>query len=282
MSHTNVILEEMVSSWIGSPPVVFKQLQGTLKDPNLSVKKFDAICRTDPDLTARLLRVANSSFYALDTKVETLSHAGGVIGVKPMIEMAVSLVMVQKFKDILPGTVDNQSFWKHNIACGLASRVIAQKRGRENLETFFMAGILHDIGFLIISQEHPKKAQEIIARCKFDGLPQNQVEKELLGFSHARVGALLLKEWGLAPSLVEAVCYHHCPTRAKKFPEEAAVLHVADFTVDNMKYTLGDSYIMPELDPAVPQVTGVTGDTLNDIRQVVSTQIDEFLEIFTK
>ncbi len=281
MSHTNIVLEEMVSSWISSPPVVLKQLQGVPKDPNLSAEKFDTICSADPDLTARLLRVANSSFYGLDTKVETTSHARDVIGVKPLIEMAESLVMVRKFKDILPGTLDNQSFWKHNIACGLASCVIAQKLGRENLETFFMAGILHDIGFLIISQEHPKKAQEVIARCKFDELPQNHVEKELLGFSHARVGALILKEWGLVPSLIEAVHYHHCPTRAKKFPVEAAVLHVADFTVDNMKYTLGDSYIMPELDPAVLQITDVTEDTLNYIRQVVSTQINEFLDIFT-
>jgi putative nucleotidyltransferase with HDIG domain len=272
----------MVSSWIGSPPVVFSQLQEALKDTNVSFKKFDAIIKADSDLTTRLLRVANSSFYALDTKVETISHALRVIGVKPLIEMALSMVMVQKFKGILPGTLDNQSFWKHNIACGLASRAIAQNLGRDNLETFYMAGMLHDIGFLIISQENPKKAQEIIAKCKFDEIPQNQVEKEMLGFSHARVGAVIFKEWGLAPSLIEAVRYHHCPTQAKKFPVETAVLHVADYLVDNMKYTLGDYYIITALDPAVLQITGVTGDTLDYIRQVVSTQIDETLEIFTK
>lgn len=271
----------MISGWIGSPPVVFHKLQEALNDPNLSFKDFDAIISADPSLTARLLKVANSSFYALDTKVETITHALGVVGVKPLIEMALSTVMMQKFKGISPSVLDIQSFWKHNIACGLASRAIAQNLGAGNLEAFYTAGMLHDIGFLIICQGNPQKAQEIIARCKFEGLPQSQVEEEVFGFSHARVGALIFKEWGLSPSLIEAVRYHHNPTQAENFPVETAVLHVADFLVNNMKYTVGDNYTIPKLNPAVVSMTGVTRDSIGYIRQAVNTQMMETLEIFT-
>lgn len=282
MSNSNAVLDELVSGWIGSPPIVFNKLQQALNDPKLSFKDFDAIISADPGLTARLLKVANSSFYGLDSKVETITHALGVVGVKPLIEMAVSAVMVQKLKGISPGMLDIQSFWKHNVACGLASRAIAQNLGRENLEAFYTAGMLHDIGFLIICQGSPKKAQEIMSRCKLDGLPQSQVEEEVFGFSHAQVGALIFKEWGLAPSLIEAVRYHHTPSLAKDFPLEAAILHVADYLVDNMKYSVGDYYIMPELDTKVIKLTGVTRDSLDYIRQAVNTQMVETLDIFTK
>ena len=281
MCSTNVVLDEMVRGWIGSRPLVLNQLQEALSDPDLSFKKFDVVINADPTLSARLLKFANSSFYALDAKVETISHASEVIGLKPLVEIALSMVIVQKFKAILPGTLDMESFWKHNIACGLASRVIAQRLGAENLEAFYTAGMLHDLGFLVISQENPKKAHEIIARCKFDALPQNLVEEEVFGFSHAQVGALIFKEWGLAPSLIEAVRYHHAPTQAENFPVETAVLHVADFLVDNMKYSVGENYTTLELDPTVVSMTGVTRDSFDHIRQAVNTQIAETLEIFT-
>jgi putative nucleotidyltransferase with HDIG domain len=282
MSSTNAVLDDLVSGWIGSPPIVFNKLQEALHDPDLSFKDFDAIISADPSLMARLLKVANSSFYGLDTKVETITHALGVVGVKPLIEMAVSAVMVQKLKGISPGMLNIQSFWKHNVACGLASRAIAQNLGRGNLEAFYTAGMLHDIGFLIICQGSPKKAQEIMARCKFDDIPQSQAEEEVFGFSHAQVGALIFKEWGLAPSLIEAVRYHHDPSQAKEFPLESAVLHVADFFVYNIKFTVGENYTIPALDPKVIKLTGVTRDSLDYIRQAVNTQMAETLDIFTK
>ena len=129
----------------------------------------------DPSLTARLLKVANSSFYALDTKVETITHALGVVGVKPLIEMSLSTVLVQKLKGISPDMLDIQSYWKHNVACGLASRAIAQNLGRGNLETFYTTGMLHDIGSLIIYQGNPKKAREILSRCRSEELLQSLI-----------------------------------------------------------------------------------------------------------
>jgi len=282
MSNSSAVLDEMVSGWIGSPPLVFNKLQEALNDPDLSFKDFDAIISADPSLTARLLKVANSSFYALDTKVETITHALGIVGVKPLIEMALSTVMVQKLKGISPEMLDVQSFWKHNVACGLASRTIAQNLGAGNLEAFYTAGMLHDIGSLIICQGNPKKAREILSWCKSEGLTQSEVEEEVFGFSHARVGALIFKEWGLSPSLIESVRYHHCPSQAENFPLETAVLHVADFLVYKMKYTLGNSYAIHPLDPNMVRMTGVTRESLGYIRQAVHAQMAETLNIFTQ
>jgi putative nucleotidyltransferase with HDIG domain len=281
MSSKNAVLDELVSGWIGSPPIVFNKLQEAIKDPDLSFKEFDAIISADPSLTARLLKVANSSFYGLDTKVETITHALGIVGVKPLIEMALSTVMVQKASGISPDLLDIQLFWKHNVACGLASRAIAQSLGAGNLEAFYTAGMLHDIGSLIIYQGNPKKAREILSRCRSEKLPQSQVEEEVFGFSHARVGALIFQEWGLAPSLIEAVRYHHNPTQAENFPLETAVLHVADFLAYQMNYNLGVDYPIHPVDRSVVPMTGVVRDSLNYIVQSVNKQMAETLEIFT-
>ena len=282
MGNPNKVLDELVSGWIGSPPLVFNKLQEALKDQDLSFKDFDAIISADPSLTARLLKVANSSFYALDTKVETITHALGVVGVKPLVEMALSTVMVQNLKGISPDVLNIQSFWKHNVACGLASRAIAQSLGAGNLEAFYTAGMLHDIGSLIIFQGNPKKAREILSRCRSEGLPQSVVEEEVFGFSHARVGAMIFKEWGLSPSLVESVRYHHHPTQAENFPLETAVLHVADYLAYKMNYNLSDEFPVHPIDSNVVSMTGVTKDSLNYIVQSVNTQMAETLDIFSQ
>jgi HD-like signal output (HDOD) protein len=282
MSNRSAILDEMISGWIGSPPLVFHKLQEALSDPNLSFKDFDVIISADPSLTARLLKVANSSFYNLESKVETITHALGIVGVKPLIEMSLSTVMVQKLKGISPDMLDIQSFWKHNVACGLASRTIAQNLGLINLEAFYTSGMLHDIGSLIIYQANPKKAREILSRCRSQGLPQSEVEEEVFGFSHAQVGALIFEEWGLSSCLVESVLYHHNPSQAQNFPLETAILHVADYMVYKMKYNIGEGYAIHPLDPNALQLTKVKQDSLDYIRQAVNTQMVETLDIFTQ
>jgi putative nucleotidyltransferase with HDIG domain len=281
MTSTNAVLSELVSSCIGSPPFVFTKLQDALNQPESSFKDFDAIISADPSLTAYLLKVANSSFYGLDTKVESISHALSIVGIKPLTDMALSTVLARKFKDISSDLLDIQLFWKHNIACGLASRIIAQKLGRDNLESFYTAGMLHEIGSLVIYQGSPDKAREILSRCKSEGLPQSEVEVEVFGFSHARVGALIFQEWGFSPNLIEAVRYHHHPSQAKNFPLETAVLHVADFVVYNMGYTLGEGYPIHPLDPDAAKLTEVTQNSLDYIRQAVNAQMAETLDIFT-
>jgi HD-like signal output (HDOD) protein len=280
MDSTNAVLGELVSSCIGSPPFVFAKLQDVLDSPESSFSDFDTIISADPTLTARLLKVANSSFYGLDAKVETISHALSIVGIKPLIDMALYTGMIDNFKDISLDFLDIQLFWKHNIACGLASRIIAQKLRQDNLEGFYTAGMLHEIGSLVIYQRSPEKAREILSRCKSEGLPQSEVEEEVFGFSHAQVGAQIFQEWGFSPCLIEAVRYHHYPSQAKDFPLEAAILHVADYLVYNMNYTLGEGYPIHPLDPSMAELTGVTRNSLDYIQQAVNSQMAETLDIF--
>lgn len=281
MSDQTAVLDQMVDDWIGSPSVVFYKLQEALKNPDLSFEDFDSIINTDPSLAARLLRIANSSFYGLDTKVETITHALSIVGIKSVVDIALSTTIANNIKGLSSNLFDMQNFWKHSIACGLAARAIAQSLSKDNLESFYTAGMLHDIGILFMYKTNPKKAEGTLSLCQSKGLPLSQAEDEIFGFNHTKVGALAFKKWGLAPSLIEAVRFHHEPSQAKEYPLEATVLHLADFLVYKMKYNIGENYTVSALDPNLVQKMNMTQSSLSYIRQAVDAQMAETLDIFS-
>ena len=280
MSNLNAILDGTLDGWIGSPPLVFHKLQNALNNPDISFEEVDPIIRTDPNLAARLLKIANSSLYGLDTKVKTITHALGIVGIEPVIEMALSTIMVQEFKGIPKELVDMQSFWKHNIACGLAAREIGKNLLLDNMDSLYTAGMLHDLGSLIIYQGNPEKAKEILTRCQSDGLPLSEVEDKVIGFNHAQLGAFLFEKWGLAPSLVEAVRFHHEPSQAREFSLEAAILHTADFIAYKMKFGIEKKLVIPDVDNEAVQMVDVNLETLPEIRNAVDRQIEEITSLF--
>lgn len=270
----------MVADWIGSPPPVYHKLHQAIQNPDTSFSDFSNIFSADPSLATRLLRIANSAFYGLDSKVETIVHALGIIGVDQLTELALATVMVNQFKGIDKDLVNMQSFWMHSIGCGLAARTIARNMGERHVEPYYTASMLHDIGSLIIYKEIPYKAREVLTRCKSEGLSLSAVEQEVLGFTHAEVGAIVFTQWGLPGSLVEAVRYHHRPSEAKDHPLFPAIVHMADIIAYEMGLGTGGEPAIPVLDPAAVQRTGLTRAFLTDIQEYVRDQVDEAVSIF--
>lgn len=281
MDKASAIFNKVVDEWVGSPPVVYHKLHQAMQDPNSSFDVFSAIISVDPSLTARLLRIANSSFYGFDSKVETISHALGIVGIDQITELALATIMVKQFKGIDKDLVDMQSFWMHSIGCGLAGRTLAKNMGERQVESFYTASMLHDIGSLIIYKEIPDKAREVLTVCQAKGLPLATVEKELLGFTHAEVGAVVFTKWGLPRSLVEAVQYHHQPSEAKDHPLFPAIVHLADIIAYEMGLGTGGEPGIPVLDPGAIRLTGLTRSFLTETQDYVRGLVDETVSLFT-
>jgi putative nucleotidyltransferase with HDIG domain len=280
MDKANEIFNEVVADWIGSPPPVYHKLHQAMQDPDVSFSDFSDIISADPSLAIRLLRIANSPFYGLGSEVETIIHALGVVGIDQLKELALATIMVNQFEGIAKDLVNMQSFWMHSISCGLAARTIAKIMGERQVEPYYTAGMLHDIGSLIIYKEIPEKAREILTRCKSEGLSLSTVEQEVLGFTHAEVGAVVFTKWGLPKSLVEAVQYHHRPSEAKEHPLFPAIVHLADVIAYEMKLGTGGEPTIPVLDPAVIQRTAFTRSFLTDIQEYVRDQVDSAVSLF--
>jgi putative nucleotidyltransferase with HDIG domain len=280
MDKSRVIFDLVIEDWIGSPPPVYHKLHQAMQSPDASYGDFSDIISADPSLVARLLRIANSPFYGQDSKVETIVHAVEVVGIGHLTELALATIMVNKFKGIDKDLVNMQSFWMHSIGCGLAARAIAKNMGEQHVESYYTASMLHDIGSLIIYKKIPEKAREILTRCKSEGLSLSAVETEILGFSHAEVGAAIFTKWGLPASLVEAVQYHHNPSEAKNHPVFPAIVHLADIIAYEMDLGTGGEPTIPVLDPAAIQRTGLTRSFLTDIQDSVRSQVDEAVSLF--
>ena len=280
MDKSREIFDEVVADWIGSPPPVYRKLHQAMQDPDASFGDFSNIISADPSLAVRLLRIANSPFYGLGSKVETISHALGIVGIDQLKELALATILVNQFKGIDKDLVNMQSFWMHSIGCGLAARTIAKNMGEQHVEPYYTAGMLHDIGSLILYKEIPDKAREILTRCKSEGLSLSTVEQEVLGFTHAEVGAIVFTKWGLPSSLVAAVQYHHRPSEAKDHPLFSAIVHLADIIAYEMDLGTGGEPTIPVLDPAAIQRTALTRSFLTDIRGYVRDQVDDAVSLF--
>lgn len=274
------IIDELVGDWIASPPVVYFKFLNALNNPETSFEEYGNIISADPAMSARLLKVVNSPFYGFDSKVETITHALSIVGLQQLNELALASVIASKFDNIPSDLVIMEEFWIHSIACGLASKIIARKRNDPHPEKHYLAGMLHDIGCLILYNKIPDQVREILDECEARGGQLVRQETKYLGFNHADVGGALLKEWLLPESLVEAVLYHHDPIHAKVDTIGATIVHVADVLVHDMKLGRSDRASVPQLDSNAIGEIELTEKFVREVQDEVIAQVEDTVKNF--
>jgi HD-like signal output (HDOD) protein len=222
---------------IPSLPEVYYDFKEAMEDPDGSFDEISEIISIDTGLSIRLLKIVNSAFYAFPSQIETISHAISVVGLEQLNNLVLSTVVMDRFKNIPDSVINMESFWKHSIACGLAARNIASLRKEVNTERFFVAGMLHDVGRLVLAMSAPFSILSVFMRCKTEEISLHDAEKSILGFNHTDVGQLLLKNWKLPAFHQNIVGNHHQPTSSIDL--ESGILNVADHIANDLK--LGDS-----------------------------------------
>jgi HD-like signal output (HDOD) protein len=234
-------IQELFSADVQIPslPDVYYKFKEAMDNPEGSFEEISDIIATDPGLSVRLLRIVNSAYFGFPSKIETISHAIGVVGLEQLNNLVISTVIMERFKGIPDSVMNMDSFWRHSVACGLAAKIISSHSGEVNTEKFFVAGMLHDIGRLIIALTVPFNILSVFMRCKSENISLHESEKDIMGFTHADIGKHLLKTWGLPVFLQEVVGDHHQPGKNPNFAKEASIVHVADHIVNTL--TLGDS-----------------------------------------
>lgn len=213
---------------LASLPNTFYKLREVVADPDCDFDDISEIICVDPSLTLRLLKIVNSAFYGLRGEVDTISHAMGIVGTEQLMQLVLATTVVSQFKNIPKDMVDMDYFWKHSVACGLCARAIHQERGEHDGESIFVAGLLHDIGRLVMCLKVPDQLKLVIGFAQKSGDRWYKSEAKYFGFDHGGVGGALLRAWNLPVKLQESVAHHHFPSSAINFPVEAATIHLAD------------------------------------------------------
>ena len=154
-----------------SLPHIFTEINRVISDPRSSAIHVADVISKDPNLTTRLLRIVNSAFYGFPSKIDTISRAVTILGSKELSTLALGTSVLKIFNDIPADLVDMKSFWEHSVACGIAARMIASYKNIANTERLFVAGLLHDIGRIIIYKHLPAQGREMLLLRPTNRLP---------------------------------------------------------------------------------------------------------------
>ncbi|GJL79855.1 MAG: HD family phosphohydrolase [Nitrospinaceae bacterium] len=264
---------------LGSLPTIFYQINEAVEDPECSFSEIGEIISKDSALCARLLKIVNSSFFGFSSKVETITHAVTIVGMVQLRDLALATAIINNFKGIPRDAVNMKSFWHHSIAVGLAGQVIGTFLKKPNPERFYVLGLLHDLGRLLLFLAVPEDMNRVLELNKDEGL-LHEAECKVLGWDHADVGAELLKKWYLPDRLVQGVRYHHSPSNAPNFPFEAAVVHVGDIVAQTMEQGSSGERFVPPLDGKAWDILGMQPSMLSSIVTQVDRQVGDLVEVF--
>jgi HD-like signal output (HDOD) protein len=217
------------------PAIAMKALQLS-ENPNSSARELQGVIAKDQALTARVLRIVNSAMFSFQREISTLSHAVSILGIKAVRSIIVAASMEDMFASggqQSPGLA-HQLLWQHAWGAALASRVLSNTIRYHNPEEAFTAGLLHDIGKMILLQNYSRPYVQIFNLVRREEKTFAQAEMELLGFTHAHVGSLAVAKWTFPKQIVEAILYHHDPPNASRYGKLAAVVSLANSIMVNL------------------------------------------------
>jgi len=245
-------------------------------NPRTSAREVAQIISADPALTAKVLQVVNSPFYGFPNRITTVTHAIVILGFNTMKSIILSSTIFDLFrKDAGPGRFDRTAFWKHSIGCGAAAKVLGRRLGYAALEEIFIAGLLHDVGKIVLDQflHEPFSAALELARRR--EILLREAEEEILGANHADVGGWLFETWSLSRGLVETTRCHHNTDLAQDHPRLAGVIHAADILARAIRYGNGGDDKIPPLREEVWKALGLGEAGFDDLLRETGAEIEK-------
>lgn len=265
--NVQISAEELVNGIIKlvSLPHVCIRVNLMVGDQSFSNNDIGDVISQDASLTVRLLKVANSSFYGYQSKIETVSRAVTIIGSHELSNLVLAVSAVRTFSNIPIDLANMASFWRHSMFCGIAARLIAARCNVLHTERLFVSGLLHDIGQLILFHKLPDLSRQMLRRIELTDEQSHVVEENFLEFNHGDVGAELMKLWELPTTLQNSIKYHHCPSKAEADDLEASILHLANAIthIAEMEH-LKDVYI-DRIDPYAWKRTKLDKEIIDEI-----------------
>jgi HD-like signal output (HDOD) protein len=220
-------------------PVVAQQIQKLIGNPNSNMAQIASIITKDQAIAARVIRLINSAFYGLGGRVTSIQQAIVLLGLNTVKNLVTGVAIVKMFEDSKggPSLFNREMFWMHTFACALGARMIAINLHEERPEDFFLAGLLHDVGILVLDQYFHN---DFIAVLKYSVCNKTdflKAEQQVLGTSHGEIGEFLARKWKVPEYLSHAIRHHHAPSAVDRSKitclAEIAVVHAADVASDN-------------------------------------------------
>lgn len=248
-------------------PAVVTRLLEIVDEDTVSYKQIAEEVNSDPVIASRVLKIVNSCFYGFPAHISTVSHALTLLG----LNMIKSLVLSSAITDLMNSSMTG--LWDHSWGTALASSRIAERTGTINPDEALAAGLLHDLGKVVIGARLPKIHRASVEYQKQRFTSSYAAEKEIMGgVSHTDVGNWIARESNLPASLREAMAYHHTPARARRNPGLVMCVHLADAICHGLDFGSTGARNIPDLDLNALKVLGFhwrdLGTIIDEVDQI--------------
>jgi putative nucleotidyltransferase with HDIG domain len=250
-------------------PEITTRILEVLDNPNATADELEQLVSSDPVLSAKVLKVVNSSFYGMPASVNSIKQAIVLLGVGGLKNIALAASLAKLFGGMAPQSdFDPQGPWQHSAAVGAAAKLICGHVGG-NGEEMFLAGLLHDVGTVIALQALRQQFSDLVARRAANpDEPYVVAERECLGATHEEFGIALCRSWNFPPSIQAAVEFHHDPDAAEEeYRRDAQIICLADHIATQAEIGYCGAVSAAELPASIIAALGLTEAQLEDIAE---------------
>lgn len=217
-------------------PIIVSEVLSAIDNPKSSAASLSKIIEKDQALTAKVLRIANSPFYGYSRKISTIDLAIVIMGFNTLKEIVLGIVIQRLFSKVKTNVFNLKEFWQYGLFCGSSARLLSRKLGYKLAGEAFVAGLMHDIGILIIAEYFTDKYKEIKAYIQKHNVKLIEAEQAVLECTHPEIGAWIADKWNLPEKMVNAIRFHH--TNFTYFLEETNKTASNGNFIDEIQYPL--------------------------------------------
>ena len=274
-------LSEIVESEakLAAFPDVYFRICEALQSPKSSITHIADLISKDTSLSTTLLKIANSGIYGVPYRIESIPRAAALIGGQALSVLALGVSAVQVFNHIPVEWVNMMSFWRHSVGVAVFAQILASLKNPGIIEKIFVAGILHDVGRLVLFRHLPFTMARVIKTAAERKIPLVEAEREELGFDHAELGGCLVEKWCFPRSLSQLVKNHHDAAEGvNSFP--AAILSTADILAAATGLGNSGSWHVRPLPDGVERILDIAPSALEMIVRQATRQTTEIYSLF--
>ena len=211
-------------------PSVANELFAIIDDDTSDAQIIAQVIQRDPSLTASLLKLANSAWYMARHKVSCIEEAVVRIGMSDISKIALNICVCDSLRDVPENLLTLEDYFDHSLRCAFAAQEIARWSNIGKAGSIYTAGLLHDVGKIILLNLYPQESSQAIMMDldEYNGIELQRCERKIFGFDHAQVGEQLAKEWGFPSVLQHCIRYHHAPSETGEYKKEVYCTHLAN------------------------------------------------------
>ncbi|GAB4346594.1 MAG: HDOD domain-containing protein [Candidatus Abyssubacteria bacterium] len=255
------------------PSVILRILE-VMNNPVSDARDVEREIIEDPVITAKVLKVANSPFYGSDRNVTTISQAVVLMGFAEVQNIALSVSIFSRFAEPTK-MFDRHDFWEHCFATAVAAEAL-QRRVSAQTNEGFVAGLLHDIGRIVLDQYFPNEFREIIALAESQKISLLEAERKILGVTHCDIGYWVTEKWNLPSILTDSILFHHSPFSCRESYVLTSIVHVADVIAKAFGNYIKRDIAPAQKDESAFRLLNLDSEKVMDLAEIITKKMEYF------